>query len=34
LDKGEIIGQHEDPRVVEGLASNNETRIRLEGKIS
>ena len=30
LDEREIVGQHEDPRVVEGLAADEQARIRLQ----
>ena len=32
LHEREIVGQHKDPRVVEGLTPDNEARIRLEGQ--
>ena len=31
LHEREIVGQHEDPRVVEGLAPDEEARIRVHG---
>ena len=32
LDEREIVGQHKDPRIVEGLAPDDEARIGLEGQ--